>query len=320
MTGHPAQESVRVWVPGCSTGEEAYSLAILLQERAESLKRHLKIQVFGTDLDATAIARARAGCYRASIDADIAPERLARYFSLEEGGSTYRIRKSIRDLMVFSEQDLIRDPQFSRMDLISCRNLLIYLGAELQKAIIPMFHYALRPGGFLLLGTSETVSDPHLELFAVVDSKWKVYQRRVDGHGSYGAIGRPFGPRSGFAAMPEVRNATRGPQFMAQLVERTLLRDFSPASVLVTGRGEILHCHGRTGQYLEPAPGKASMNILTMARQGLQRELVTALRESVLGSKRVHRPGLRVKTNGDYTAVDLTVLRVSCGLGDPLRE
>ena len=150
----PAGGTVRVWSTGCSTGEEAYSLAILLYEQIERLKQNYTIQIFATDIDRRGVATARLGLYPASIAADISPERLARFFTLEADGSAYRIHKGIRDLLIFSEQDLIKDPPFSQLDLISCRNLLIYLGTDLQKKLIPLFHDALKPGGFLFLGSS----------------------------------------------------------------------------------------------------------------------------------------------------------------------
>ena len=179
FAGKPAGAVIRVWVPGCSTGEEAYSIAILLQERMEALKQSLKVQVFATDIDRRAIDCARAGVYPASIAADVSPERLARFFAQEPDGSAYRIQKGIRDMLIFSEQDVIKDPPFSKLDLISCRNLLIYMGGELQKKLIPLFHYALNPGGMLFLGTSETVGE-FADLFATLDRKSKLYQRRED--------------------------------------------------------------------------------------------------------------------------------------------
>ena len=175
----PPGSTIRVWSPGCSTGEEAYSIAILLQERLETLKKNYKVQVFATDLDNQAIATARAGIYPVSIAVDLTPERLARFFVTEPDGSGYRIAKGIRDLLVFSEQDLIKDPPFSKLDLISCRNLLIYMGGSLQKKLIPLFHYALNPGGFLFLGSSESIGDCD-DLFTVVDRKAKLYRRKDD--------------------------------------------------------------------------------------------------------------------------------------------
>ncbi len=193
FAGKPAGALIRVWVPGCSTGEEAYSLAILLQEHLETLKQRFKLQVFATDIDSQAIGTARAGLYPASIAADVSPERLARFFVQEADGSAYRIHKGIRDLLIFSEQDVIKDPPFSKLDLISCRNLLIYMGGELQKKLIPLFHYALNPGGFLFLGTSETVGE-FANLFAALDRKWKLYQRREEFAGLHRPDMRRFLP------------------------------------------------------------------------------------------------------------------------------
>lgn len=173
----PATSVIRVWSPGCSTGEEAYSLAILLAERQEAMKLNFKVQIFATDIDSRAIATARVGLYPASIAADISTERLTRFFTVESNGTAYRIHKGIRDMLVFSQQSLTRDPHFSKIDLISCRNLLIYLGSDLQKKIIPLFYYALFPGGFLLLGSSETIGE-FGDLFSPLDRKAKLYQRK----------------------------------------------------------------------------------------------------------------------------------------------
>jgi two-component system CheB/CheR fusion protein len=186
--------AVRVWCTGCSTGEEAYSIAILLVERMEALKQNFTLQVFATDIDSRAIATARAGVYPASIAADICPERLARFFTREPGGKGYRIHKSIRDVLVFSEQDLIKDPSFSKLDLISCRNLLIYLDGDLQKRLIPLFHYALVPGGRLFLGSSEGIGEFE-GLFTALDRKAKVYQRKEDlQSGQRAALNRAIEP------------------------------------------------------------------------------------------------------------------------------
>ncbi|MBF0443758.1 MAG: chemotaxis protein CheR, partial [Oligoflexales bacterium] len=179
FAGKDADGAIRVWAPGCSTGEEAYSLAILLAEHQETLKRTFKIQVFATDIDSRAIATARAGLYPASITADVSQERLSRFFSPEPGSDAYRIHKTIRDMMVFSEQNVIKDPPFSKLDLISCRNLLIYMNTDLQKKLIPLFHYSLNPGGVLILGTSETVGEFN-DLFDAIDRKSKLYRRKED--------------------------------------------------------------------------------------------------------------------------------------------
>ena len=164
---------------GCSTGEEAYSFAILIQEHLETLKQNFKVQIFATDLDRQAIEQARTGLFPLSIAADVSPERLAHYFTQEPSGGTYRVQKVIRDLLTFSEQDVIKDPPFSRLDLISCRNLLIYMNSNLQKKLILLFHYSLNPQGVLFLGTSETVGE-FITHFAPLERKWKIYERQDD--------------------------------------------------------------------------------------------------------------------------------------------
>ncbi len=234
------------------------------------------------------------------------PERLARFFIQEPDGSAYRIHKGIRDLLVFSEQDVIKDPPFSKLDLISCRNLLIYMSGELQKKIIPLFHYALNPGGFLFLGTSETVGE-FSDLFAALDRKWKLYQRKEEFPGVHRSIMNRFLPlRVEEGVFPPTAGKTPGESKLPlrELTERALLQQYAPVGALVNERGDILYLHGRTGLYLEPAPGEAGINnILKMAREGLRRELTTALHKAVAGAEIVRCPDLRVKTNGDFTAV-----------------
>ena len=310
-----ADAVIRVWAPGCSTGEEAYSIAILLQERMDVLKKSFKLQVFATDLDRQAIERARAGLYSASIAPDVSPERLARFFVQEPVGGAYRVHKRIRDMLVFSEQDVIKDPPFSRLDLISCRNLLIYMGAELQKKLIPLFHYALNPGGFLFLGTSESVGE-FTDLFATLERKSKVYQRREDVDSAHRSGTRQFlvplmADRD--APRPTRKAPSESKLLLRELTERALLQQYAPAGALINERGEILYLHGRTGLYLEPAPGEASMNILKMAREGLRRDLTTALHKAAAQLDPVCHPGLRVRTNGDFTTVNLTVHPVTAG-------
>ncbi len=307
----PAFATIRAWAPGCSTGEEAYSIAILMQEHMESLKQNYMVQIFATDIDSQAIATARAGLYPASIAADISPERLARFFVAEPGGSAYRIQKSIRDMLIFSEQDVIKDPPFSKVDLLSCRNLLIYMGADLQKKLIPLFHYALKPGGVLFLGPSETVGE-FGDLFGALDRSSKLYLRKENMHGStHVALGR-FLPL--MTAQPEAASrATRKPALpdklpLRELTEQALLQQAGLAGALVDGHGDIFYLHGRTGLYLEPAPGKAGVNnILKMAREGLRSDLAAALHKAAGTKGIICHPGLRVKTNGDFTIVNLTV-------------
>ncbi len=317
FAGKPASAVIRVWSPGCSSGEEVYSIAMLLAERQEAMKQSVKVQVFATDIDSQAIATARTGLYPASIAADISPERLARFFTAEPGGSAYRIHKGIRDLLVFSEQDVIKDPPFSKLDLISCRNLLIYMGGELQKKLIPLFHYALSPGGFLFLGTSETVGE-FGGLFAALDRKLKLYQRKEDIHGAQrGAPGRFLPPMTALeVAVPQTagKMAGAGRLPLRELTEQVLLQQVAPAGALVNGQGDILYLHGRTGLYLEPAPGEAGINnILKMAREGLRRDLTTALHKAAGTREIVRSQGLRVKANGGFTMVNLTIRPVVRG-------
>ena len=319
FAGKPAGATIRVWSSGCSTGEEAYSLAMLLAESEKSMSPHGKVQVFATDIDSQAIAIARAGVYPASIAADLSPERLSRFFSAEPSGDTFRVHKGLRDMLVFSEQDVIKDPPFSKLDLISCRNLLIYMGTDLQKKLMPLSHYALNPGGFLFLGTSETIGE-HDDLFTVVDRKLKIYQRREDFHGARRAVlGRfPLAVTGADVALPPAAGKKRHPAKLPlrALTEHALLQQLVQVGALVDGRGDIFYLHGRTGLYLEPTPGEAGIsNILKMAREGLRHELTAALHKAAANKEIVRTPGLRVKTNGDFTAVNLTVRPVEAGSG-----
>lgn len=311
--GKPAGATIRVWSTGCSTGEEAYSIAILLQEQQEVLKQNYTLQVFSTDMDRRAIATARAGLYPATIAADISPQRLARFFTAEADGSAYRIHKGIRDMLVFSEQDVIKDPPFSKLDLISCRNLMIYMGAELQKKLIPMFHYALNPSRFLFLGTSETVGE-FSDLFAIVDAKSKLYQRKQDAYGRQKAFQPPIAMSE--VALPPVASKLSGPakRSLREVTEQALLQQMAPAAALVNEHGDILYLHGRTGMYLELPEGEAGINnILKMAREGLRRELIATLHKSVSKNETIQRLNLSVKTNGHFTPVNLTIRPVAMG-------
>ncbi|AFL74510.1 chemotaxis protein CheB [Thiocystis violascens] len=322
FANRPAGAPVRVWVCGCSTGEEAYSVAILLQEHLETLKKTYRVQIFATDLDARSIERARVGVYPASIAVDVSTERLARFFSQDAEDGVYRIQKVVRDLLVFSEQNLIKDPPFSRLDLISCRNLLIYLNSDLQKRLISLFHYALNPGGVLFLGSSETVGEA-LTSFAPLSRKWKLYVRQESSLSVPALAPSHFPPPlPGNARLPTPAPSGRSQAGSESrvLTERALLNHFNPVGILTNGRGEILYIHGRSGQYLEPAAGDAAMNILDMAREGLRRELTLSLQRAVARKESVHLPALRVKTNGDFTGVNLTVHPAQALDGDVLPD
>ncbi|HEU4428010.1 MAG TPA: chemotaxis protein CheB, partial [Myxococcota bacterium] len=238
IANKPAGAAIRVWVCGCSTGEEAYSIAILLYEHASALKTPYKLQVFATDIDRRAIETARAGVFPPNIATDISAERLARYFTeLPEGG--YRIVKAIRDLIVFSQQDVLRDPPFSKIDLISCRNLLIYLNGDAQKKLIALFHFALRPGGWLFLGTSETVGEL-ASLFEAVDRKGKLYSRREDGSAIRPPVWSPPARVADAEPAPhDVRAVEPAAISLRTLTERALLEHFGQVALLVTARGDV---------------------------------------------------------------------------------
>ena len=309
--GKPAGSLIRAWSTGCSTGEEAYSIAMLLHERCDKLKQVYKLQVFATDIDSRAITTARAGVYPASVAENISPDRLARFFIAEPDGSAYRIHKSIRDCLIFSEHDVIKDPPFSKLDLISCRNLLIYLNTDLQKKLITMFHYALQPGGVLYLGNSETIGELG-DMFTVLDRKSKIYQRNEDFQGERrGALGR-FLPSMMLKDkdQPLFTGKMLNPVKLSlrELTEQAFLQQLNPVGALVNGHGEILYLHGRAGLFLEPAPGDAGINnILKMAREGLRRDLTTALHKAVGSKERIQCLNIRVKTNGHHTLVNLSV-------------
>ncbi len=305
VADHGSGEPVRVWVPGCSTGEEAYSIAMLLQEEAVRAGRNVPAQVFATDIDIDAIERARSGVYPASIAADVSPERLARFFV--QDGATYRVVKSIRDSLVFAKQDVTKDPPFSKVDLISCRNLLIYMDGDLQQKLMSLFHYAINPDGFLFLGSSETVGNA-ADLFAPLDRKWKLFQRR-DSVTPRQIVATTMPPREtpaggrGHIELQPVPLRLR----VRDLAEKTLLDSHTPACAVINAEGDVLYIHGHTGRYLELAPGEPSGSIYKMARDGLRLELSTGVRNVLVQDVPVRYERLRVRTNGDTSLVNLII-------------
>jgi two-component system CheB/CheR fusion protein len=301
-----ADQPVRVWVPGCSTGEEAYSIAMLVREHMDELGQAFEVQIFATDIDSDAIEAARVGAYPDSIAADVTPGRLRDFFIRED--SIYQIRKTIRDMLVFALQNVTKDPPFSKIDLISCRNLLIYMGEELQRKIFPLFYYSLKQDGYLFLGKSETIGN-FTDLFAAIDRKWKLFQRKGDRPSRWAVIDFPAPALAlGDMGLRTDKDAKRGRKTsFRELVERSLLDNYSPACVVINEKFEVLYVHGRTGKYLEPAPGEATLNILGMARAGLKLELTTAVRRAMTRKEEVHRDGVQVKTDGDAHVIDLTV-------------
>jgi two-component system, chemotaxis family, CheB/CheR fusion protein len=300
----PEDYVFRAWVPGCASGEEAYSIAMVLKESFDDLKRGFGFQIFGTDLDEDAINAARAGIYPANIAMDVAPERLKRFFIKEN--DSYRIKKEIRESMVFAVQNLAKDAPFTRLDLLSCRNLLIYLESELQNQLIPLFHYSLKPDGILFLGSSESIGG-FADLFSVLDRKWKFFQRKPSVSAAQAVIftGLPTRePRAGERA-GEVK---KGKEIsLAELAHTAILEDFSPPCVIINEKSEILYVQGGTGKYLEAARGQASHNILEMAREGLRYEMRSAIYKALSQKKEVTYRGLKVKTNGSLHVINLTV-------------
>ena len=309
---------LRVWVCGCSTGEEAYSLAMLIHEQLEaasaSAEASMNVQIFASDIDARAIAVARTGLYPTNITESVTPKRLARYFAFEVEHSAYRIHKKIRDMVIFSEHDVNKDPPFSKLDLISCRNLMIYLGGELQHKLIPLFHFALSANGFLFLGSSEGIGDFE-QLFSVVDRHAKLYRRKPDYDGMPKAKWQRSTIMSGFGvdvAQSLVPRTTTARPSLKSVAEQAVLGLISPTAALIDAKGNILYLLGRTGGFLEPAAGEpGGHNIFKMAREGLRQPLSTTLHKVVANQQSESLFNLPVRSNGHFTRFDLTVCPVS---------
>jgi len=305
---HHPTHLLRAWVAGCSTGEEAYTLAILFREVVETLKhgRNFKLQIFATDLDRDAIDKARQGVFSERISADLTPEQLRNYFTEEEGG--YRVRPAIREMVIFSPHSLIKDPPFTKLDILCCRNLLIYLAPEMQQKLFPLFHYSLHPGGILVLGNAETIGQ-FTGLFITVSGKSRIYQR-LDSAVRPEPVDFPSSFASGLSAAPNTLETRQPYQNLQTQAEQLILRRYAPASVLVNELGNIIHISGKTGKYLEPAAGKANLNIFAMARDGLRHELTSAFQKARHQSGPAIVRGLKIGTNGGSQHVDLIVQRL----------
>ena len=298
----PDNDSIRVWVPGCSSGEEAYSVAMIMSECMETLDQYFNVQIFATDIDADAIATARVGIYPESITADVNADRLRRFFLKED--STYRVKKNVREMLIFAPHDILKDPPFTKLDLVCCRNLLIYLESVLQKKLLSLFHYSLKPKGILFLGSSENIGG-FADLFSASDRKWKMFTRKDSARGAQTIMG--FSPSPPAEKVPEIHVWKSGENSIRQLAEGFLTRSYAPPSVLVNEKGDIQYVHGRTGKYLEPAPGESKFNILDMAREGLRGELSRAMQKAIAEKQVVICKGLRVRSNGEVQSIDLFV-------------
>jgi two-component system CheB/CheR fusion protein len=307
-----AEQPIRVWVCGCATGEEAYSLAIALVEFLQREQSDVRVQIFATDVSDTAIEHARAGVYSAAIAGDVGPERLRRFFTKSDGN--YRVSKLIRDMCVFARQDLTKDPPFSRLDLVMCRNVLIYMDTVLQRKLIALFHYALNPHGYLVLGQAETVGS-QASLFSLTDKKFRIHRKKS-------APGLPavaFPVDYAAAAAPRKRtqpdplSADKGLQGE---VSRVILDRYAPAGVVVDAELQIVQFRGQTGPFLEPAPGEASLSLLKMAREGLLYGLRTAMHTVRKTKAPVRKEGLQVRAGHGWKPVTIEVIPLTA-LGRP---
>jgi len=309
--GKGADDEIRVWVVGCVTGEEAYSIAILLREQMDDLKFVPRVQIFSTDIDEAALGLARAGRYLPNLVKDVSPERLARFF-LPEAGS-YRVARELRDMCIFSNHSVIRDPPFSRLDLVSCRNLLIYLKPEPQSQIFPLFHYATRPGGFLFLGLAENVSRSS-ESFFPIDRRNRIFRRRELVTRPTLPL-RPFLPSAGRAEPAGGANQSLPPQRteLLRTVANTVGAQFTPAYVIADERGEALFFSAGTGKYLQAAPGPPSRDIVAMARPGLRVDLRAGLRRVKVSGQRDTRDRIAVQVDGGIQTINLMIEPITEG-------
>jgi two-component system CheB/CheR fusion protein len=304
----PNRHIFRAWVTACSSGEEAYTLAMIFKEVAEKLtnQKGVSLQIFATDLDKDAIEKARAGVYSENIAGDISPERLSRFFVQENSG--YRISNSIREMVVFAPQNIIKDPPFTKLDILTCRNMLIYMEPELQRKLISLFNYSLNQDGTLVLGTAETLG-VSTEGFREIDTKLKIYKRTSAlPPAELADFPSAFFRNRSFST--EKKMAPKTLDNIQTITEQILLQRFAPASVLVNERGDILYITGRTGKYLEPAAGKANMNIHAMMREGLSQLVSDALRKAMKDFSPVFVKNVKIPFNDVFHFVDVTVQRL----------
>jgi len=296
---------LRAWVPGCSTGEEAYSLAMVFKEALEKTKPNegLSLQIFATDLDNEAIEKARKGMYPANIAVDVSSTRLGRFFSKSDDG--YRVNTEIREMVVFANHNIIMHAPFTKIDILSCRNLLIYMDSELQNKLLGLFYYSLNPEGIMLLGSSETLGTQS-HLFTPVNSRLKIFKRSITT-----LLPELFDFPSSFSrtrqANTEKQIPARSTPNIQTLADQMLLQHFSPAGVLVNENGDIIYISGRTGKYLEPAVGKANMNIFAMLRDGLRNEFPGAFRKAIMKKEAVVLHNIKVGTNGGTQTLNVNI-------------
>jgi two-component system, chemotaxis family, CheB/CheR fusion protein len=301
----PEGSVLRAWIPGCSTGEEAYSLAIVFKEVIEkkiSFGGH-SLQIFATDLDQDAIGIARKGIYPASVAADVSPGRLNRFFTVTDEG--YRVNTEIREMIVFAQHNIIMHPPFTKVDILSCRNLLIYMNSELQKKLLSLFYYSISHGGVMVLGTAETLgSQSHL--FSPLDSKLKIF-RRIDTDLVNNVYDFPSSFSRSVQSDIETKMPVKSTNNIQTLADQLLLQNFTPSGVLVNENGDIIYISGHTGKYLEPAAGKANMNIFAMLREGLREEFPVAFRKAIINKEPVVLHNIKVGTNGGIRIININI-------------
>ncbi|MCA9013156.1 MAG: PAS domain-containing protein, partial [Planctomycetaceae bacterium] len=296
--------TVRIWVPGCATGEEAFTLAMLCREHMDTLTSPPEVQIFATDIDERALKISRQGIYPVGIEEDVSAARLKRFFI--KRGKKYQVMKELRELVLFSAHNLISDPPFSRLDLISCRNLLIYLGAHLQKKLIPLFHYALRSSGFLMLGPSENISS-HRELFRPVDAVYRISQRKNTGVDASAALNQEVDRTAAGAQIRPVTTNTAPGEDLMQIMQRIVLDEFAPKSVIISEDGKVVCASADMHKYLTVGTGNFQNNIIRMARPGLRIGLRAALQEAKEVRRRVVHDDLSVSIEGKLQRVMITV-------------
>lgn len=304
LARHPDGGSLRAWSAGCSTGEEAYSLAMSFKEALQqaNLPASYTLQIFATDLDKDAIDKARQGVYPANIAADVSPARLRQFFVKD--GSSYRVSNEIREMVTFATQNVIMDPPFTKLDILVCRNLLIYLTPELQKKLLPLFHYSLNRNGILFLGSAETIS-AFTEFFIPLNIKARLFQRRESVLAEAVTYPPSFVPS--LPGVPAEQPAVKSAANLQTLADQLLLQHFAPSAVLTNDKGDILYISGRTGKYLEPAAGKANWNIFAMAREGLRFDLGSAFQKALRHGETVITRGIAVESSGSTHTVDISV-------------
>ena len=314
LKNRPPEEPIRIWIPGCSTGEEVYSVAIDLLEYLDNARVKPQIQIFATDVNENVLEKARLAVYSASPS--ISAERLRRFFVKTNG--SYQINKTTRKMCIFARQDVTTDPPFSKLDLIVCRNLLIYLGPPLQKRLLPIFHYALKPTGFLVLGDFETIGEFD-NLFNVAHKRLKIYSKKPTAPRAPLDFSMKYGIEPGSVTRPEARPTEDliPEQAIFKEADRILLTKYSPATVIVNSDLEIIQFRGRTGPFLEPAPGKASLNVLKMAREGLMTNLRAAIDRAKTSGDTVRKREIAVKSDGKYIDVNLEVVPLKTSINRP---